>query len=59
MNLSVQELKQKLVKTLKSEYGYVPEEATDRQMYGTVLTVVQEMLLDKRGEYLDKLKQKH
>lgn len=25
---------------------------------GTVLTVVQEMLLDKRGEYLDKLKQK-
>ncbi len=58
MNLSVQELKQKLVKTLKSEYGYVPEEATDRQMYGTVLTVVQEMLLDKRGEYLDKLKQK-
>ncbi|MEG2597715.1 MAG: glycogen/starch/alpha-glucan phosphorylase, partial [Oscillospiraceae bacterium] len=41
---------------LKSEYGYIPEEATDRQMYGTVLTVVQEMLLNKRGDYLDQLK---
>ena len=59
MSLSVQDLKKQLVKTLKREYGYAPEEATNRQMYGSILTTVQEMLLDKRGEYLDTLKKKN
>lgn len=58
MNPTVAELKQKLIKTLKGEYGYTPEEATERQMYGAVLTSVQEMLLSKRGEYLDNLRKK-
>ena len=50
MSYSVKELKDELVKTLSAEYGYDASEATILQMYGTVLTVVQQKLLQKRGE---------
>ncbi len=59
MNLSVQDLKEKLIKTLKSEYGYTSDEATERQMYGAALKSVQELLTDKRGKYIDTLKEKN
>ena len=50
------QLRQELVTTLKNDYGYLPEDATDRQMYGTVLTVIQNKLLSKRAEYLDRVR---
>lgn len=56
MSYSVNELKDELVKTLSAEYGYDASEATILQMYGTVLTVVQQKLLQKRGEYTEKMK---
>ena len=56
MSYSVKELKDELVKTLSAEYGYDASEATILQMYGTVLTVVQQKLLQKRGEYTEKMK---
>ena len=45
-------LKDQVLSTLQSRYGYSPEEATDNQMYGAVLSAVQNILLKKRGEYL-------
>ena len=57
MNPSVSTLKDELIQTLKTNYGYSPEDATDRQMYGSVLTVVQSYLSRKRADYLDSLKQ--
>ena len=56
MNPSASKLKDELIQTLKTNYGYSPEEATDRQMYGTILTVVQSYLTRKRADYLDTLK---
>ncbi|MDD6032873.1 MAG: glycogen/starch/alpha-glucan phosphorylase [Oscillospiraceae bacterium] len=56
MNCSVNELKNEIVKVLKSDYGYDASDATILQMYGAVLMVVQQKLLDKRGQYLDQLK---
>ncbi len=56
MGCSVNELKSEIIKTLKADYGYDVGEATIRQMYGAVLMVVQQKLLDKRGRYLDQLK---
>ena len=56
MNPSASKLKDELIQTLKTNYGYSPEEATDRQMYGTILTVVQSYLTRKRADYLDALK---
>ena len=49
MSYSVNELKEELVKTLRADYGYDADDATILQMYGAVLTVVRQKLLDKRG----------
>ena len=56
MKFTKEALQQEIVKCLKSEYGYAPEDATDRQVYGAVLTTVQRILVSKRGDYLDSLK---
>lgn len=56
MSYSVNELKEELVKTLRADYGYDADDATILQMYGAVLTVVRQKLLDKRGDYNEKLK---
>ena len=56
METTVSQLKEELVATLKNDYGYLPEEATDRQLYGTVLTVVQEKLMRRRADYLEKVR---
>ena len=55
MNPSAATLKDELIRTLKTNYGYAPDEATDRQMYGAVLTGVQSYLTHKRADYLDAL----
>ncbi len=56
MSCSAIELKNDIIKTLKTDFGYDAEKATIRQVYGAVLTVVQQKLLDKRSAYLDQLK---
>ena len=56
MSYSVKELKDELVKTLRADYGYDADDATILQMYGSVLNVVREKLLDKRGDYNESLK---
>ena len=58
MNPSAATLKDELIRTLKTNYGYAPDEATDRQMYGAILTVVQSYLTHKRADYLDALQKK-
>ena len=47
MSCSAIELKNDIIKTLKTDFGYDAEKATIRQVYGAVLTVVQQKLLDK------------
>ena len=56
MEPTVTELKEELIATLKNDYGYLPDEATDRQMYGTILTVIQNKLIRKRADFMDKVR---
>ncbi len=56
METTVSQLKEELVTTLKNDYGYLPEEATDRQIYGTILTVIQNKLMRRRADYLEKVR---
>ena len=57
MNYSKETLREMLTATLKTQFGCTPEEATDQQMYGAVLTMIQQILLRKRADYLDHLRQ--
>ncbi len=59
MKPTVSQLRDELVRTLKNDYGYLPEEATDRQIYGTILTVIQNQLLSKRADYLEKIRKEN
>ncbi len=49
------QLAHQIEEVLKNRYGYYPREATLRQIYGSVLIVVNDELAKRRGRFLDKL----
>jgi len=50
-------LQKEILRILKNNYGHTSSEATLRQTYASVLTLVNQILAEKRGDYLSKLKE--
>ena len=51
-------LQKDLKAILKNNYGHTPKEATLRQAYASILTLVNNILAEKHGDYLCKIKER-